>query len=229
MAEKHRRNEMSFNSALRRARLIIIDEEKPIDHMYLDSVNKVTVAVGHMMPDAASAARIKMYHYGTNAVATDLEKKTEWNAMRKLSNGLPKNNKSAGYYKASAKLFVTTTEVDTLLDADLAKSIRILRANYPKFDTFPEDAQVAMIDMAYNLGNRIHSKFKTFTAVINNPKGPNWELAAKNSNRPQLSPKRNKEVRDLFMPAHYWETTVKPALNIATAAARAVTGAGIKR
>jgi hypothetical protein len=187
------------------------------------------VAVGHMMPDAASAARIKMYHYGTNAVATDLEKKAEWNAMRKLSNGLPKNNKSAGYYKASAKLFVTTTEVDTLLDADLSKSVRILRANYPKFDTFPEDAQVAMIDMAYNLGNRIHSKFKTFTAAINNPKGPNWELAAKNSNRPQLSPKRNKEVRDLFMAAHYWETAVKPALSVATAAARAITRAGVKR
>jgi GH24 family phage-related lysozyme (muramidase) len=220
---------MSLNSAIIRVRKLIRNSESTFAHMYLDSVNKVTVATGHMIPDAASAARIKMYRYGTGAVATDLEKKAEWNAIRKLSNGLPKNNNTAKYYKAFVKLYVSQPEADSLLDADLDKSMRILRANYPKFGTFPEDAQVAMIDMAYNLGNRIHSKFKTFTAVINNPKGPNWKLAAKNSKRPQLSAQRNKEVYNLFMAAHYWETAVKPALNIATTAARAVTRAGIKR
>jgi len=89
-----------------------------------------------------------------------------------------------------------------LLGLSLNDAISILRANYPKFNNFPEDAQVAMIDMAYNLGNRIHRTFKNFTKAINKTGGPDWQEAAKQSNRPQLSASRNTDIYNLFMSAH---------------------------
>ncbi|QUL38107.1 hypothetical protein [Erythrobacter sp. JK5] len=59
-----------------------------------------------------------------------------------------------------------------------------------------------MIDMAYNLGNRIHTVFRQFTRAINRRGGPDWQEAARQSNRPQLSASRNREIYDLFMSAH---------------------------
>jgi GH24 family phage-related lysozyme (muramidase) len=212
---------MTFVKARNRAISLIKVHEDVTAHMYLDSLSHVTIGYGHMIASAADTLQINMRRYDNRAAATSDEKRNEWNRLRKLSQARVPRNFSAKSYEKNATIYITQLEADTLLDADLAKFINLLRANYPKFDTFPEDAQVAMIDMAYNLGNKIHSQFKTFTAAINNPKGPNWELAAKNSNRYQLSPDRNNEVYNLFMAAHYWEAAVKPALSVATAAARA--------
>jgi GH24 family phage-related lysozyme (muramidase) len=229
LIKNDRRYEMGVTKTRARAISLIKRHEGVAAHMYLDSRSYITIGYGEMIPSASDTLRINMRRYDNRAAVTSDEKRGEWNMLRNLSKaGVPRNFTAKSYQK-NATLYITQVEADTLMGKKLDGFIHILRTNYPKFDTFPEDAQVAMIEMTYNLGNKIHSQFKTFTAVINNPKGPNWELAAKNSNRPQLSKERNDEVYNLFMAAHYWETAVKPALSVATAAARAITRAGVKR
>lgn len=88
-----------------------------------------------------------------------------------------------------------------LLSLKLSNFVTMLRTEYPGFDKFPEDAQVAMLDMAYNLGNRIHTVFRSFTRAISQPGGADWAAAAQQSSRAQLSAARNREVYNLSISA----------------------------
>ncbi|MCX7283427.1 MAG: hypothetical protein NTX28_05160, partial [Novosphingobium sp.] len=125
----------------------------------------------------------------------------EWRRLRAISPADTKINYAAEHYRKDAKLFITESEASRLRLLKLDAFIEDLRVIYPGFGAFPEDAQVALMDMIYNLGWRIRSVFKSFTRAINDPKGPDWKAAAEESRRPQLSAERNKAVKDLFLAA----------------------------
>ena len=107
----------------------------------------------------------------------------------------------AEHYRKDATLFITQDEGQRLMLLKLDGFIHDLRKIYPKFDTFPEDAQVALMDMIYNLGWKVKRVFVNFTKSINDPKGPDWKRAAAQSRRPQLSDARNAEVKRLLLGA----------------------------
>ncbi|MFV0624967.1 hypothetical protein ACBY01_13295 [Sphingomonas sp. ac-8] len=192
---------MSVANAKARARGIIFSSEGFIAHFYLDTVSQVTVGYGTMLPNAASTASIEMLVARTQKIATAKEKADEWQAIRALSAAGSANNLTAQAFQRHASLIMLRGEAERLFDLKLNGFLTMLRANYPGFDKFPEDAQVAMLDMAYNLGNRIHTVFRNFTRAVNQRGGPDWVAVAKQSNRPQLSAQRNREVYDLFIGA----------------------------
>jgi GH24 family phage-related lysozyme (muramidase) len=67
---------------------------------------------------------------------------------------------------------------------------------YAEFDAFPEPAQIAILDLMYNLGAAgLRTKWPTFTKAV---KDRRWKDAAAAANRPQLSSERNKWVRGLL-------------------------------
>ncbi len=195
---------MSLANAKSRAARMIASHESFIPHMYLDSVSYVTIGYGKMMPDANAAAGLNLISKNArpNRPATDAEKRAEWQVMQALSPQGTAINYAAGHYRQYSSLELTRAEGATLLDVEVDNAVAICVANYPGFRRFPEDAQVAMIDMAYNLGNRIHSVFRNFTRAINGTGGPRWDVVARESNRPQLSATRNREIYNLYMSAH---------------------------
>lgn len=192
---------MSIANAKARAIALLAKGEGLVNFMYLDRNSWVTIGYGTMLPDAESATAVDLRHPSKQPAKPE-EKRAEWQRLRKISPGGTVRNYSAQSYRKEARLFIMDSEADRLRLLKLDGFIAELRIAYPGFDSFPEDAQVAMMDMVYNLGGRgLTKKFPRFTRAVNHPKGPDWKTAALESNRPELSPQRNKEVRDLFLAA----------------------------
>lgn len=191
---------MASASVLKRARKVIFSGESFIAHMYLDTVCKVTIGYGTMLPDSKAAEKIALADKAGLA-ATAADKASEWNRLAGLRPKDMKQNQKAAAFAKEAALFIGEEEASRLAEQHIAGLVPSLKATFPNFDTFPEDVQVALLDMGYNLGATGLKKFKKLVNAINNPKGPDWTTAAHESNRPQLSAARNKEVREFFLSA----------------------------
>jgi GH24 family phage-related lysozyme (muramidase) len=169
--------------------------EGSIPHMYLDTVGKVTVGVGNMLPNVAAAQSLPFVVRATLKRATKDEIKTDFDNVSKQMRG-----QIASRYKASTKLDLPENDINTLLDARIATFKSELKLKFPDFDSYPITVQFALTDMAFNLGtNGVVTKFPTFTKAI---KARDWAEAAKQSHRPQVNSHRNKTVKDWLEAAH---------------------------
>jgi len=165
--------------------------EGSISHMYLDTVGKVTVGVGNMLPDAAAAKKLAFVNRTSKKKATDAEIETDFNTVKKQPKGL-----IASSYKKHTKLDLPATEIDKLLEKRIEEFKKGLKLKFPKFDSYPVTAQMAMLDMAFNLGiNGLVTKFPSMKKAIDKL---DWSTAAKESNRPQVSKTRNDLVKKWF-------------------------------
>lgn len=207
---------MSLANAKLRAQQMIADGEDFKFWMYLDTVSKVTIGYGLMMPNAAAALAVDLLHKDKRR-ASGAEKEAEWRRVRALSADGAKLNFVAEHYLKGAQLFITGDEAQRLMLLKLDEFLGNLRKIYPGFDTFPEDAQVALMDMIYNLGWKVKTVFVSFTRSINDPKGPDWKKAADQSRRPQLSLERNRDVRNLFLAADRIQVAERKARRTITA------------
>ena len=64
--------------------------------------------------------------------------------------------------------------------------------NFPEFDTYPETAKMGLLDMAYTTGvEGIKNKFPNLTLAV---RYRDWNFAADQSNRLQISSQRNQTV-----------------------------------
>lgn len=61
---------------------------------------------------------------------------------------------------------LTDAQIDALLAGDIAVSVASARAACPSFDALPEGVQLALIDMAFNLGRGGLSGFRGMLAAI---------------------------------------------------------------
>ncbi len=170
--------------------------EGSISHMYLDTVGKVTVGVGNMLPNVTAAQKLPFIVRTTKKRSTKDEIKTDFETVSKQRKGLV-----ASRYKTHTKLDLPDKDINTLLDARIATFKRELKLKFPDFDKYPITVQFALTDMAFNLGtNGVVTKFPSFTKAI---KDRDWLRAAKQSNRSQVSNRRNKIVKD-WLEAAFW-------------------------
>ncbi len=71
--------------------------------------------------------------------------------------------------------------------------------NCPEFDTYPEPAKMGLLDMAYTTGvEGIKNKFPNLTLAV---RYRDWNFAADQSNRLQISSQRNQTVHQWFKQA----------------------------
>ena len=82
--------------------------EGKINHMYLDSNGFVTVGVGHLIKDLASAQKLS-FKKGNNVSASKDEIKADYEAVKKQ----PKN-RLASFYKKYVKLKLSDLDINTL-------------------------------------------------------------------------------------------------------------------
>jgi GH24 family phage-related lysozyme (muramidase) len=69
---------------------------------------------------------------------------------------------------------ISTAHVEALLTADIHTALRLCRDLWPAFDTFPEEAQQVLANMAFNLGPRL-GRFPALRAAISRH---DWRAAA---------------------------------------------------
>lgn len=166
----------------------LIASEGSISHMYLDTVGKVTVGVGNMIPNAATAQQLRFVLRNTRQAASPQQIRAEFDTISKQPKG-----KVASTYKIHTTMDLPQSEITRLMRDRIESLRRELKNPFPSFDSYPITVQFALVDMAFNLGLKgLVDKFPKFNkAVLSN----DWQTAAKESNRPQLSASRNMTVK----------------------------------
>jgi GH24 family phage-related lysozyme (muramidase) len=181
------------------ARLIVEEGEMPF--MYLDKGGTVTCGVGHALPNPAAAMVLPWRWGDAGPRATEEEIRAEYAAVFVLHAGL-----LPMYYAMKTKLRLTSADVEALLASDVEGVEGTLRTALPEFVRFPAAAQVAMIDMAFQVG--VHGLLEKFPRLIACAKAGDWKGATAECHRIDASPARNAETISLFAAATAYQTTV---------------------
>lgn len=184
----------------------LIKYEGRVNHLYLDSRGYVTVGVGHLVKNRSAVASIVLCKTKNNVpakIATLKEKQEEYDAVVK-SVSRNYDSYKASYYDKKTRLVMTKEDIDDLLDKHILSFYKELCRIYTKkngyfdeFDGFPQNAQLALFDMIFNLGaHKLVKQFKNFDKAL---KAKGWKKAAKESNRSDIGPDRNNYVKNLFL------------------------------
>jgi GH24 family phage-related lysozyme (muramidase) len=186
------------DATIAKVNALLTNEELPVAWPYLDSVSTVTIAIGYALPDISDIDSINAINATNNSPATTAEKRAAWTVVQNIST--PRGNKSNfayTHFQNMTHIIVSTDEMSRLLDIKLGQFYLNLVQSYPGFDSMPEPGKIGLFDMIYNLGpSRIINEFPHFTKAV---RARDWTTAAAQSERPQLSKRRNATVRTLFL------------------------------
>jgi len=160
--------------------------------MYRDTVGKVTVGIGFMLPDAAAAQALP-FVAGTSS-ATPEQVAHEYARINSMPLG-----RAAAFYKSPASLELTQQTIDAKLISVLEAFETDLRKEFPHYDTFPDAIKMALLDMIYNLGPE--GLFHGFPHLIAAVQSGAWAQAANHCDRRGPSAARNAWTKAQFLAA----------------------------
>jgi GH24 family phage-related lysozyme (muramidase) len=166
--------------------------EGSIPWMYRDTVGKVTVGVGLMLPDT-TAARLLPFHFGTRAATHD-EIAAEFARVDTLPMG-----RAALFYRKDGCPELPRAAIDSALRQVLAGFESTIKAALPGYDHMPDSVKMALLDMAYNLGPV--GLLNGYPQLIRAVKAGDWSAAAANSFRHGPGAARNEWTRSMFSTA----------------------------
>jgi GH24 family phage-related lysozyme (muramidase) len=160
--------------------------------MYRDTVGKVTVGVGLMLPDAKAADALP-FLFGTRP-ATSQEIVAEYARVDAMPMG-----RASAFYKAPTSLILTQQTIDAKLTSVLEGFESDLKNQFPHYDTLPDGVKMALLDMIYNLGPA--GLFKGFPHLVAAIQAGAWAQAAEHCTRRGPAPARNDWTREQFLSA----------------------------
>ncbi len=164
--------------------------EGSIPWMYRDTVGKVTVGIGLMLPNAAAACRLG---FAVNGVpATGAEIGAEYGRV----DGLPMG-RAALFYRRAGGPELPKTEIDSLLRSVLSGFEGKLREALPGYDRLPDEVKMALLDMIYNLGPA--GLLEGFPRLLEAVKSGDWAKAASCCERRGPGAARNAWTRQMFL------------------------------
>ena len=164
--------------------------EGSVPWMYRDTVGKVTVGVGLMLPDAKAAQALPFIL--DNRPAAPEEIAVEYARVDAMTMG-----KAAASYKIPTSLELTQQTIDAKLLSVLEGFEADLRGEFPRYDNFPDAIKMALLDMIYNLGPA--GLFHGFPHLVAAVKSGNWSLAAEHCTRRGPAPARNNWTKQQFL------------------------------
>ena len=160
--------------------------------MYRDTVGKVTVGVGLMLPDARAAEALP-FVLGARA-ATPEEIACEYARVDAMTLG-----HASAFYRISTSLELTQQTIDAKLKSVLEGFEADLRVQFPHYDALPDGVKMALLDMIYNLG--ASGLFKGFPHLVAAVEAGAWAQAAERCIRRGPSAARNAWTRQQFLSA----------------------------
>ena len=195
---------MPLNANVRKSLVVNLEHyEGRVPHLYLDDHGNVTVGVGHHVQNRNEMARLTMMTGGAGVpmqAATLKQKQDEFDTIAKQ----PKKRK-ATWYQQHTQLWMRDVDIDGLLNEHIASFYSSLARvyckakGYPKdFDALPQNVQLALFDMIFNLGVTGLTKFAQFNNSI---KDGDWNKAATQCRRLGVNDGRNEYVKKLLLTA----------------------------
>lgn len=160
-------------------------------HMYLDALGRVSVGVSHRLPDLASAQALPFIDRATGDPATLPQIAADFEAIQNQPKGqLPY------LYGTQTSLDLPESEVDILFQQRIQVLEQELRDCYPSYDTFPNSAKLALLDMTFSLdAHALQAKWPRLNTAISLA---DWHTAALECERPEALRLRNENTRALF-------------------------------
>ena len=171
---------------------MLLANEGRVSYLYRCTGGKVTIGVGHACESTSDACKLPMVTAaGSPAAATEIA--NAYAAVSSAPLGLPAKD-----YRSLSELNLPEDAIDQLWSDDISTFTTSLRKNIPNFDTYPDPAQDALFDMAYNLGIGGLLRYHNLLAAC---RAGDWDRAATESVRPGISDERNKATAALFLQA----------------------------
>jgi hypothetical protein len=171
------------------------DREGCVLYPYCDRKGLPTVGIGNLLANADAASAMPFLHAVTGKEATDDEKRFGWSRVAAAF----RPGETAGFYRLA-----TTLRLPREFAFELAAG-RIEREFIPGilslchgFDLWPEQAQHAIVDMAYSLG--IHG-LASFVNMIGACQGWDFDVAARECIRHGARESRNEWTARMFREA----------------------------
>lgn len=139
--------------------------EGRVHSMYVDIKGLITTAVGNLIDTVQAALKLPWKHEATGELASRDEVAAAWRDLK---------SQAAHYAKLHWKYAAKLNDL-RLTDADIdALVLRVLREfethlvahHFPQFATYPADAQLAILSMAWALGPGFPVKFGNFKRAV---------------------------------------------------------------
>jgi GH24 family phage-related lysozyme (muramidase) len=166
--------------------------EGSVPWMYRDTVGKVTVGVGLMLPDI-NAAQALPFLAGASPATPD-QIAAEFTRVDSLPLG-----RLSSFYKSPSSVELAEQTIDAKLLSVLQGFEADLRTEFPHYDTIPDPAKLALLDMIYNLGPG--GLFEGFPHLVAAVQAGAWAEAAEFCMRRGPSAARNNWTRNQFLSA----------------------------
>jgi GH24 family phage-related lysozyme (muramidase) len=160
--------------------------------MYLDTVGKVTVGVGLMLPTAAAACALAFTTPEGSATPELIA--ADFNRVLALPRG-----KLSAFYRSPTSPELPQPIIDAELLSVLTSFEATLRTHLPHYDALPYPVKLALLDMAYNLGPG--GLLTGYPHLIHDVETGAWAQAAAACLRRGPSPARNAWTQQQFLSA----------------------------
>ncbi len=179
----------------------IREREGLVEHLYKDNKGFMTVGVGHRVTSLEEAKNLPLYVHDKDdnpvRLATDEEVDEVFNQVRSIAHGQgvaaerfsPEANKNMKNIRLRKK------DVNPLLKRDLRIRAQELRRNWPGFDDMPEELQIGMLDVHFNVGNLTPGNWPKLHEAI---KAKDKAGIILEIQRDTEDKERNKKVKDLL-------------------------------
>lgn len=181
-----------MNTAKMVQELAAPDREGCTNWLYCDSRGFPTTGIGNLVASADAAVLLPWHHLGSGLDATDEDKRAGW---KTVVDAFIKG-RSATAYRSMTTLRLTAEYVyqlaATRIEREFVPGIRRLCHD---FDEWPEPAQMAIVDMAYNLGLHGLSHFVNFLGAC---QARDWATAARECHRATCRESRNEWTKRMF-------------------------------
>lgn len=148
--------------------------EGRVEHMYADSLGTVTVGIGHAIFQPQGAHRLPFVRKDTGAAATQQEIDKDYNAVVGITNHV------ASYFASLTDLELSQADIDSLVQSDFTKHIKIADAFFP-LDQLPQPVQIAFFDLAFQTGGNL-VKGVTFDELQDALRRRDWARAGAEMN-----------------------------------------------
>jgi hypothetical protein len=170
--------------------------------LYLDNATRpnVTVGVGFLVASIDDACALPFYRVSDGLPATRAEITADFMRVRSMRGGLVANAYKGGLRLAEAA-------IDTEGFRRLHAFLDGLPAVFPGFDGFPRGVQMALLDIAWNVGLGALHGWTHLRAACNSVP-PNWAMAAAQCRTANPSNNSMREHRNDFRSQAFLDAAV---------------------
>ena len=167
-----------------------------INYMYKCTGGDVTIGIGHAIQTAADAAALVWQRGGVAADGAQVQ--SDYAAVAAAPKG-----QAAPAYLHLTQCRMGPDNIQNLVAADLQAFEAQLAAALPNWNSYPDPAQQALFDMAFNLGLGGLKKFPTLLHAVDSG---DWATASAQCHRIGISEARNQATKALFLKAGALQT-----------------------